>query len=266
VFENGDTGKEVLQDETYLTNEYQPEEPVGRKPEIQRLVDVLQPSTERRKPENLYLYGPAGVGKTTCVKHVFDRLENESSTKAVYINCWQYNTRSSLLTELLLQLNYPVPRKGKPVDELLSKLREWLNKNRGIVIALDEFDQLDHSGEVIYDFQLLNNQTKYSIGTILLSNKPPATIYMDQRSQSRLSIQSLRFEPYSADQLTRILEDRVEQSFRAGTVPDEVVQRVADHVAENRGDCRKALEILLQAGREADRQDKSRLTPELVEI
>jgi cell division control protein 6 len=93
--------------------------------------------------------------------------------KPVYINTWQYNIRSSLLTELLIQLGCSAPRKGKPVDELLSKLREWLDKNRGVAVATDEFDQLEEDAEVVYDLQLLNQEADHHIGTILVSNKPP---------------------------------------------------------------------------------------------
>lgn len=233
---------------------------MARETEIQRIADAVRPLTKRRKPENLLLYGPAGVGKTTCTQHVFQQLEQETSVKAVYINAWQYNTRPSLLTELLIELGYPAPRKGKPVDELLSKLREWLDKNRGIAVAIDEFDQLKDDGEVIYDLQLLSNEADNPLGTFLVSNQPPSKIHFDQRSRSRLSMQTLQFNPYTENQLRKILEKRVEQSFRPGTVPDQVLDKIAEHVASNSGDCREALEILLRTGRIADKQGMSEIT------
>jgi cell division control protein 6 len=176
-----------------------------------------------------------------------------------YINCWQYNTRSSLLTELLIQLGYPAPRKGKPVDELLSKIREWLNKNRGIAVALDEFDQLDDQ-EVVYDLQLLNNQAQHGLATLLVSNQHPQNLNLDPRSTSRLTMQTLQFKPYTASQLKQILEKRVEQAFRPGTVQDEVIKEIAEQVAENSGDCRQALEMLLRAGRRADRERERKVS------
>jgi len=266
LFENKNNGcRAVLRSETYLNTGYQPDEPVGRTCEISRIVDALQPLTKRRNPENLLVYGPAGVGKTTCIKHVFNRLEEETRVKTVYINAWQYNTRPSLLTELLVQLGYPAPRKGKPVDELLSKTREWLDKNRAIAVAIDEFDQLKEDAEVVYDLQLLNNEAENHLGTTLVSNKPPEAVHLDQRSQSRLSMQTLQFQPYTAPQLQEILEKRVEQAFRPGTVPDKIIQKIAEHVAENNGDCRQALEQLLRAGRKADRQGDHEITEELIQ-
>jgi cell division control protein 6 len=256
MFESQKGGGGVLRSEQYLDTGYQPENPVGRESEIERIVEAVKPLTHRRSPENLLVYGPAGVGKTTCVRYVFDRLEKETSSKAVYINAWQYNTRPSLLTELLIQLGYPAPRKGKPVDELLSKLREWLDKNRGVAVAIDEFDQLEDRTEVIYDLQMLNEEAENSLGLVMVSNKPPGQVQLDPRSRSRLNCQTVQFNPYTAPQLEEILEKRVEQAFRPGSVSDEVIQEVAEYVAENSGDCREALRLLLRAGREAEAEGR----------
>ena len=259
MFQDSHPSDGILRSETYLTTNYEPEEPVGRETEINRIADAVRPLTHRKTPENLLVYGPAGVGKTTCVKHIFDRLESETSAKAVYINAWQYNTRPSLLTELLIKLGYPAPRKGKPVDELLSKLKEWLDKNRGVAVAIDEFDQLQKKTEIIYDLQMLNQEAENSLGIVMVSNQPPSQVQLDPRSQSRLNCQTLRFNSYNTPQLQEILAKRVEQAFKPGTVPDEVLEEIAETVAENSGDCREALETLLRAGREADREGKSEI-------
>ncbi len=259
MFENADTGKGVLRSEVYLTSEYDPEWPVGRDSEVERIAAAVRPLAHRKPSENLLVHGPAGVGKTTCVQHVFDRLEEQTSAKSVYINCWQYNTRPSLLTELLIQLGYPAPRKGKPVDELLSKIGEWLDKNTGVAVALDEFDQLEEDAEVIYDLQLLNEESDNAVGLVLVSNQHPRQLQLDPRSQSRLNMQTLQFKPYTAPQLEGILKERVEQAFRPGTVKDEVITKIAERVAENGGDCRQAIELLLRVGRKAEKDNASGL-------
>jgi len=259
MFKNSKQGS-VVRSETYLNVDYDPENPVGRDSEVDRIAWAVKPLSKRKKPENLLVHGPAGVGKTTTVKHVFDRLEQETRVKSVYLNCWQYNTRSSLLTELLIQLGYPAPRKGKPVDELLSKLKEWLDKNRGVAVALDEFDQLEEDTEVIYDLQLLNQESENQVGLVLVSNQNPRNLQLDPRSRSRLNCQTLQFEPYTAPQLEKILQDRVEKAFRPGAVPDKVVQEISEQVAEESGDCREALSLLLQAGRQADREGRKEVS------
>jgi len=113
-------------------------------------------------------------------------------------------------TELLIQLGYPAPRKGKPVDELLSKIREWLDKNRGVAVALDEFDQLQDRTEVIYDLQMLNEDSENQLGIVMVSNQHPTTIKLDPRSCSRLNCQTLEFNSYNTAQLKQVLQKRVE--------------------------------------------------------
>jgi len=255
MFDNATTsGSGILRKEAYLTTDYEPQEPVGRDTEIDSIADAVRPLSRRRTPENLLVYGPAGVGKTTCVKHVLDNLDENTSVKTIYINCWQYNTRSSLLTELLIELGYPAPRKGKPVDELLSKISEWLDKNRGVAVALDEFDQLDDQTEVIYDLQMLNEEADNPLGLLMVSNRHPRAVKLDPRSQSRLNCQTLEFSPYTTPQLTDILEKRAEKAFCPEEVPDDLIERIAEHVTEDGGDCREALGLLLRRGRQLDRE------------
>ena len=225
MFQDSHPQNGILRSETYLTTNYEPEDPVRRETEINRIADAVRPLIRRKTPEDLSVYGPAGVVKTTCVKHVFDRLESETSAKAVYINAWQYNIRPSLLTELLIKLGYPAPRKGKPVDELLSKLKKWLDKNRGVAVAIDEFDQLQEKTEIIYDLQMLNQEAENSLGIVMVSNQPPSKVQLDPRSRSRLNCQTLQFNSYNAPQLQEILTKRVEQAFKPGTVPDEVLEK-----------------------------------------
>jgi cell division control protein 6 len=265
MFDDAADSEGVLRAETYLTMEYTPDEPLGREQQLRRIADAVRPLTQRRPPQNLLIHGPAGVGKTTCVQHVFDRLADETGVATVYINCWRYDTRPSLLTELLVSLGYPVPRKGKPVDELLAKLREWLDKTRGVAVALDEFDQLRAQTEVVYDLQQLSADADSSLGMLLVSNQHPTTIELDPRSESRLTCHTLKFPPYTADELGDILEQRVEQAFRPDAVEDDVIATVAEKVATQSGDCRQAFDLLLEAGRTADRSGANRVTMETLD-
>ena len=266
MFKNTDSGNRILRDESVLHSEHDAIEPVGRDDEIERIATAIEPLAHRRNADDLLVYGPSGVGKTTCVRHVFRNLDTETRVETVWINCWQYNTRPSLLTELLVELGYPVPRKGKPVDELLSKLQEWLDKNRCIAVALDEFDQLDEKTEIAYDLQLLNEKTDNHLGVVMISNQPPSNLELDPRSQSRLNYQPVEFQPYTRDELVRILEDRAENAFYPGKVSRAALERIADqNLNSDEGDCRKAIAHLLRAGRLAERKGNSEITETVVE-
>lgn len=255
----------LIRAEQYLTANQPPQSPVNREAEIQAIRDAVRPLTKRKTPTNILLHGPAGSGKTTCVKHVFNALEAETGVKTAHINCWQYSTRPALLTELLIQLGYPAPRKGKPVDERLGKLREWLDKNRSVAVALDEFDQLEDKGEIVYDLHMLSQQTANKLGLVLISNVHPEEFILDERSWSRLNCRTVEFDPYTAEELRTILKARVEQAFRPGAVHPDVLELIAEDVAETGGDCRDAFERLLQAGRRAMQEGAREVTPQFLE-
>jgi cell division control protein 6 len=42
-------------------------------------------------------------------------------------------------------------------------------------------------------------------------------------------------------------------------VPNEVLEEIAEYVADNSGDCRESLQILLRLGRKADRENRQKI-------
>jgi len=260
MFNESTPDTEILRSEKHLTTNHTPEQPIGREAEMARIADAVRPLTRRQPPENLLIYGPAGVGKTTFVHHVLDNLATETRVTTARINCWQYNTRSALLTELLIQLGYPAPRKGRPVDTLLATLREWLDKHRGVAVVLDEFDRLHHQTEIVYDLYQTAEDADSPLGLLLVSNQSPASLQLAPRSQSRLTYQTLEFPPYTDAELVDILKQRAESAFQRGTVAAEAVKLIAATVADHGGDCRHALDLLCRAGRQAEHEQAAELT------
>lgn len=78
----------------------------------------------------------------------------------------------------------------------------------------------------------------------MISNQPPAELYLDPRSRSRINVETLPFTPYAKEELIEILEKRMDQAFYPGTISSDVLEVIAEHVAETSGDCREALKPL----------------------
>jgi Cdc6-like AAA superfamily ATPase len=71
-------------------------------------------------------------------------------------------------------MGYPAPRKGRPVDEILSRLQELVGKSHlGVAVALDEFDRLGDQTEVVYDLEMLSNSDERDLGLVMVSNRGP---------------------------------------------------------------------------------------------
>jgi cell division control protein 6 len=265
MFDGPERTNRLFKTESALSASYTPDTVVGRDEEIQQLETALTPLTRRSAPENVIAYGPAGVGKTTTVTYVCDQLEDRSRVRAVHINCWQYNTRSSLLSQLLIELGYPAPRKGKPVDELLRRLHEWIAKHQCLAIVLDEFDRQRAQTDIIYDLHHVSAAVDNELGVILISNQPPGEIHLDPRSRSRLNYRPVYFARYDTDALYDILQARAATAFRSDAVVDDALERIAARVADTGGDCRHAIELLHRAGRIADREQADTVTTTHVE-
>jgi cell division control protein 6 len=166
---------------------------------------------------------------------------------------------------LLIELGYAAPRKGKPADELLLRFHEWLDKNRSVVVVLDEFDQLDDAEQIVYDLYQASEGASNELGLILISNEPRPDRELDLRSQSRLSCQVLEFTRYNADELVEILRQRAKEAFRPGVVTEHVLELIAEIVANESGDCRQAFSLLLRAGRRADDEKATIVEPRHVQ-
>ena len=163
------------------------------------------------------------------------------------------------MTEVLIQLGYPAPRKGKPVDELLKKLCEWLNKHPSALIVLDECDQLEDPTAIVYDLQQTSDDADNFLGLILISNQPPTHLQLDPRSHSRVGYHQLEFHPYTEHELTAILQHRVDKAFQRESVSRTVITEIASSVAKRSGDCREALTLLLRATRQAERENEAKV-------
>lgn len=122
---------------------------------------------------------------------------------------------------------------------------------------LDEVDQLEDK-DVLYDLYRTPG-----LSLILIANREEA-LYSDlnTRLQSRLQTAArIRFDTYSLDELTSILQDRARWALRDDAVSERVLRRIADAAA---GDARVAITTLREAARQARQDNLNRITRDMV--
>jgi len=226
--------------EQYLDPDYVPEVLPHREGEVAEVFELLKPLVEGRRATNVFLCGPAGIGKTAVAKFVM-REFSEQAVQGIYINCWYHRTEVAVLTEALRQLSYPVPRKGRSVDELVGEFIQNISGER-LVFVLDEVDALTDDG-VLY----VLSRTGLPVGVVMVSNDPYAMRKFDQRVKSSLSPVTVEFERYSVGELFDILEERARLAFQDY---DPMAVKVAARLSYKHGsDVRYGLNLLLRAGR-----------------
>jgi len=254
----------LFRNEQYLYPEFVPDTLPHRDAEIDTLVYALNPVLRGGKPNNLFVYGPTGVGKSVCIKRVLDDLEEHSDrAKSLYLNCFEFESRHAILTQITNFLGMPVPRRGIATDETYTKLLEAMKKiDFTPILVLDEADQLVDSTEtskLLYDLLRIVQYQKARFGLVIVSNDATFTSKLDARVRSSLAAESLCFSPYTSQQLKAILQERADRAFHPEALDKEIVGVAAAHAGKMGGDARIGIESLWKAGREAERSNSSKI-------
>lgn len=260
IFEKKGQLHDIFKDERFLYPEFLPEKLPHRDSEIDSLVFALKPVLAGKKPENVFVTGKSGTGKTVTIKFVLNELHEYSDrAKSLYINCFEFNTRHAVLSAVTNFLGMAVPRRGIATDEVYSRLLSALNNiDFTPIIVLDEVDQLfsdNDASRLFYDVLRVVEHGKNSFGLIFVSNDSAFLSKLDLRVKSSLGQETIAFNPYTPQQLKDILHERCQYAFHSNVLENEVINVAAGHAAKSNGDARIAIDCLLKAGREAEREN-----------
>ena len=254
-----------------LLPDYVPETLPHREEQIKKLVEILAPLARAERPNNIFIYGLTGTGKTAVTKFVLKNLHKRFPNNFIYIyiNTRQSDTPYRILADILENLNSKVPYTGLSTAELFRRLLKKLNEIKPIVVlVLDEIDVLakKHGDDILYRLTRANNELgKSKISIIGITNDVKFTENLDPRVVSSLSEEELVFPPYNADELEDILKQRASLAFNEGVISDEVIKLCAALAARDHGDARRALDLLRVAGEIAEREGRNVVTVNDVE-
>ncbi|OIO25125.1 hypothetical protein COX85_00845 [Candidatus Micrarchaeota archaeon CG_4_10_14_0_2_um_filter_55_9] len=246
----------VFRSQQFLEPDFVPEELPGREAETRGIADAFRPALQGATPLPLWVSGRTGVGKTSCLKFVARELEENSNARVVYVNCWQNYTRQGMLSELARTLGEALPRRGLAGDEVFSRAMQACKHSKLIpVVILDEVDQLiAHKEErALYDLTRAKELFGVPLGLACVTNDETSLARLDDRVRSAFSSGQVFFKPYSPKQLKEILLSRL-TAFRRGAVKPDALALCAAIGAKNGGDARISIQLLLAAGRNADKR------------
>ena len=255
----------VFKDERFLYPEFVPQALPFRDGEISELVFCLKPATQGKRPTNVFVFGKPGTGKTVSLKFVLNELEEFSDrAKCLYINCFEFSSKQAIIAKITNTLGYAVADRGVGFDEVFSRFVAVLKSTKVVpIIVFDEAEQLlkdEQRKSLLYDLSRLPEQHKLSIGLVFISNDNFFLSHLDDRVRSSLGASSVPFEQYSPAELKEILLQRAKFAFNDFVLDNDVIPLCAAHAAKLGGDARIAVDLLLKAGRLAQRAGSKKVS------
>lgn len=269
---------EIYKNRDALREDYQPDELVGRDEEIQKYQAALQPVINGEQPNNIFLYGKTGVGKTAATRYLLSHLEEDASRyddldlHLTFLNCdgltSSYQTATRLVNEFRGE-NEQISSTGYPRATVYEMLWKELDAIGGTnLIVLDEVDHVEDDS-LLYQLPRARANNKISeakIGIIGISNDFSFRDDLSPKVKSSLCEQEIHFPAYGAGDLQKILEQRGKVAFRDGVLDDGVIRLCAAYGAKDAGDARQSIDLLMKAGDLAREKGADAITESHVEV
>lgn len=240
-----------------LQDDFLPKEVVHRHTQMNRIAAALEPVVEGDKPQNAFLTGPSGAGKTCIARYSLDRLQEQLlDVDTHYVDCWQHSNRFRVLYKILegVGTTYDIHR-STPHDEMLERIE---GRDTPYIVILDEVDQLENK-DILRELYAIPNVTM-----VLIANREEDVVStLDERLRSRLrSSERVHFEKYGDEEVLSILSDRVQWGLDPECISDDQLRMIAEAAA---GNARDAISILRSAARRAERHGSESITNQFIQ-
>jgi cell division control protein 6 len=268
----------VFKDESKLDINYIPSRLPHREKEHRLLMEFFRfiVSCPEKMAQRVIITGEVGTGKTALAQRFGADITREANKRGVnfryvHVNCRECRGKLFLILQHAVSVFRPnFPKRGYSAEEALETLMQSLDEeNAYMVLALDEFDSLieQEGSEAVYKLTRLQEMRPgkpQRISLISIIRDLKSTEKLDASARSTLQRSVIRLDRYGAGQLTDILNDRVALAFNPSTVPEDVVDLVAELAVSESGNARFAIELLWRAGKYADAEDLGLVAAECV--
>ena len=251
----------LIRDADVFECNYTPETIHYRDQELRQLAGALSPSLHGASPINANLRGPPGTGKTTCVRRIFNELEETTrSVVPVFVDCKSTNTAFRVFAVVYEQFFGQKPHlSGIPLQRLTDPIAAELTERKAIlIVCLDDANYLRHNGQLdVVIRSLVRMYERYPgvktgvVTTISDHTFCPITV-LDPAVVSVWQPEEIPFSHYKREEVRAILQDRIRLGFYPGVISPAVLDRIVALTMDG-GDLRVGIDLLKHSVRNAER-------------
>ncbi|WP_276259609.1 Cdc6/Cdc18 family protein [Haloglomus litoreum] len=237
------------------------EEPTGRGPAMEQLLDYLDPVFDAQLPTDAYVWGPAGSGKSAVITALFAHLSRllsgsatviHTSTRAqsaetpafVYVDARRSDSAFGLYHAVLDgMLDESVPRHGVGTETIRDRLVDHLRpvQRRAVVVV----DHVNETGGL----DLATLAETFSVVDDSLACVAVGRDHPDDLSDALRPPERIEMPSYERHALVDLLTARASDGLSQGAIDHEQIRRLADWAE---GDAHDALAALFGAADLAD--------------
>jgi len=270
---------ELIKNADVLEEDYTPDEILCRDDVLQQYTSVFKPIYKGRPPQNAFLYGDTGVGKTAATKYLRENLERDIEQKneqlpedeqitlnVVWINCENFTTGDHKTSsyQVAVGIVNRLRNKGNRItgtgyapQDVYDIMYEELDNLEGtVLVILDEVDKIGNDDTLLYELPRsrdIGYVKNVRVGVIGISNDYTFRKNLSPKVKDSLCETEIKFPAYNATELSDILRARAELALYDDAYTEETISlSSALAYQEASGSARRAIRLLRRSAEIAE--------------